>query len=491
MEYNKFFKNYSLIQLSWQSSLYWAERLRSLGHMVWLDSVTTASCSVDDTVQYSVIAAAPESLTFAYGRQLHVLELENKTRKIIEDDPFYFLEKQRQYYAQSLQYKHADLPFIGGLLGYWGYELNHVIEPGCIPKRTHHLPDMAVGLYLWSLVIDHKQEQTWLYFHPELSTKKAKKIIRHLSYDRHEWRSSCLPFRLTNSFKAQMSKSDYQYAFNAIKHYIHSGDCYQVNLAQQFQSTYCGDVWKAYQTLRGESPTPFSAYLEMGALTILSHSPEQFLKVFQHCVETKPIKGTRPRSSCPIEDKKLMHGLLQSMKDKAENLMIVDLLRNDLNKHCELNSVKTKNLFALESYANVHHLVSTVTGVLKKNACSIDLLRSAFPGGSVTGVPKIRAMQVIHELEKKPRTAYCGTIGYVSFNDNMDTNISIRTIVAHQKNLFCWGGGAIVSDSNCDNEYEESYIKISNLMYQLEKEYLAEEYSEPPLPFVQEEIGED
>jgi para-aminobenzoate synthetase component 1 len=214
---------------------------------------------------------------------------------------------------------------------------------------------------------------------------------------------------------------------------------------------------------------PFSAYLNLPQAQILSSSPERFLKLQNGKVETKPIKGTRPKKAYPASDWHQIDELRNSRKDRAENLMIVDLLRNDLGKTCQLGSVKVPNLFSIESYATVHHLVSTITGLLSPGCHALDLLKSCFPGGSITGAPKIRAMEIIEELEPNRRGVYCGSIGYIGFDGNMDTNIAIRTLVHSGGSIRFWAGGGIVNDSVLEEEYQECFDKAHALLKLLTK----------------------
>ena len=261
-----------------------------------------------------------------------------------------------------------------------------------------------------------------------------------------------------------MDKAFYTQAFNRIKQYLKDGDCYQVNLAQRFGAHCEGDPWMAYQTLRKINAAPFSCYLNLPEVQILSSSPERFLKLTKGVVETKPIKGTRPRKQDDAEDRQQIKSLENSHKDRAENLMIVDLLRNDISKTCEKGSVKVPVIFDVESYATVHHLVSTVTGLLADDQHALDLLKSCFPGGSITGAPKIRAMEIIEELEPNRRGVYCGAIGYIGFDGNMDTNIAIRTLVHSKNTIRFWAGGGIVNDSVMEEEYQESFDKAAAML---------------------------
>ncbi|MEO7726326.1 MAG: aminodeoxychorismate synthase component I, partial [Burkholderiales bacterium] len=251
--------------------------------------------------------------------------------------------------------------------------------------------------------------------------------------------------------------------------YIQAGDCYQINLAQRFAAPATGDPWLAYQALRVINPAPYAAYLNTPHGQVLSASPERFLKLERRRVETKPIKGTRPRAGHPRVDAELAAELKASAKDRAENVMIVDLLRNDLSKNCEPGSVRVPRLFDVESFATVHHLVSTVTGTLRQGHDALDLLRGCFPGGSITGAPKLRAMQIIEELEPHRRGVYCGAIGYIGCDGNMDLNIAIRTLVYAGGSVRFWAGGGIVADSRLEDEYQETFDKAAAILKMLQQ----------------------
>ena len=325
---------------------------------------------------------------------------------------------------------------------------------------------MAVGIYNWAVVVDHQQRQSYLIGH---------------SHDEFQWRlligmfsklpsaDAEQPFTVTGEIISNMDKAGYAHAFERIKHYLKEGDCYQVNLSQRFAANCEGQAWLAYRQLREMNSAPFSAYLNLPQAQILSSSPERFLKLHNGKVETKPIKGTRPKKAYPASDWHQIDELRNSPKDRAENLMIVDLLRNDLGKTCRLGSVKVPNLFSIESYATVHHLVSTVTGVLSQGRHALDLLKSCFPGGSITGAPKVRAMEVIEELEPNRRGVYCGAIGYIGFDGNMDTNIAIRTLIHANGTIRFWAGGGIVNDSDLEEEYQECFDKAGALLKLLQK----------------------
>ncbi|RPI62525.1 MAG: aminodeoxychorismate synthase component I, partial [Lysobacterales bacterium] len=238
----------------------------------------------------------------------------------------------------------------------------------------------------------------------------------------------------------------------------------QVNLAQRFEAQAEGDAWHAYVRLRELNPAPFAAYLDLPDGKIVSSSPERFLRLRDGHVETKPIKGTRPRSKDATRDRALAEELRTSAKDRAENVMIVDLLRNDLGKVCVPGSVRASKLFDIESFASVHQLVSTVEGRLAPGKHALDLIAACFPGGSITGAPKVAAMKIIEELEPQRRSVYCGSIGYIGFDGNMDTNIAIRTLVQQGDRVYTWAGGGVVADSNVDAEYQECLDKAAAML---------------------------
>jgi len=351
----------------------------------------------------------------------------------------------------------SQLPFLGGLIGYWSYDLGQRLEP--VPGRARDavkLPTSRVGLYDWALIQDHVCRQSWLVG----SMSRRSQVLEWLDTPARPTTG----FRLTAPFTAELSRDDYLARFATVQEYIRAGDCYQINLAQRFSAPFEGDLWTAYRQLRETTPTPFAGYMAWHDKAILSLSPERFLLCRHGRVETRPIKGTRPRGRTPDEDRQLAHELGVSLKDRAENVMITDLLRNDLGRVCRAGSVQVPQLCGLESYANVHHLVSVIVGELESDRRPMDLLAAAFPGGSITGAPKVRAMQIIDELEPSRRSAYCGSLGYVDVRGQMDTSIAIRSVVAEGEMLHLWGGGGLVADSRGEEEYIETLDKIRHLM---------------------------
>lgn len=422
--------------------------------------------------RYDILVADPFITFVSHEQQTEVCERGHA--RISVDDPFALIKQAMLPY----QVAKSDLPFTGGAAGYFGYDLTRRLEP--LESRASNedaIPTMQVGIYDWAVVVDHRNKTAQLVSHGfEAKTHedwaalcaKFDTALKNCKEPKF-LEASPLGFAVTSAIRSNMNKQAYQNAFNAIKAYIHEGDCYQVNLAQRFVASAQGDAWLAYQKLRDISPAPFMAYINLPNMQVLSGSPERFLQVVDGHVETRPIKGTRPRADDVVLDEMYAADLQSSIKDKAENLMIVDLLRNDISKSCKIGTVKANQLFQLQSFANVHHLVSIVTGELQATKTAIDLLRGCFPGGSITGAPKLRAMQIIEELEPHRRGVYCGAIGYIGFDGNMDTNIAIRTAVYLTKEdqtseVSFYAGGGIVADSDSDKEYAETLDKASSML---------------------------
>ncbi len=405
---------------------------------VWLDSGGMG--------RYDILTAAPQ--------QTVVLDAETR------GDPFALL---REHLGAPLS-PVEGIPFSGGAMGYWSYDLaRRTMSLPDMAQDAERLPLMAVGLYDWSLVLDHQLRTAKLVSHQRYAVTEAllPQLLRRLQDD--------VPLRadtflVRGKIESNFTRDSYRAAFDAVQRYLQAGDCYQINLAQRFSAEAEGDAFGAYLELRQRSPAPYSAFLNLPQAQILCASPERFLSIRAGHVETKPIKGTRPRGREAAEDARLAQELRANPKDRAENLMIVDLLRNDLGKSCVPGSVRVPKLFEVESYANVHHLVSTVEGELAPGHDALDLLRDCFPGGSITGAPKQRAMQIIEQLEPNRRGVYCGAIGYVGFDGNMDTNIAIRTMIYSGGQIRCWAGGGIVADSQCEAEYQETLDKASAML---------------------------
>jgi para-aminobenzoate synthetase component 1 len=360
-------------------------------------------------------------------------------------------------------------PFQGGIAGYvgydWGAELEHVVRPPA-DRLTPHMADVALALYDWVIAWDHLEEKAWLIASgsDECATARTAWVRDRLLAPPLAIRDHAAP--APEPPQSNVPRAEFEAGVSRIREYIAAGDVYQVNLSQRFHAPFVGSALALYRRLRARNPAPFGAYLEFAGAQVASISPERFLRLdaTTRATEARPIKGTRPRGTTPGKDAALARELLESEKDRAENVMIVDLLRNDLGKVCRPGSVRVPKLFALESHPAVHHLVSTVTGELADGADAFDLLRAAFPGGSVTGAPKIRAMQIIAELERAPRGLYCGAIGYVSATGAMDFNIPIRTIVLRDGSATFHAGAGVVWDSDPAAEYEETLAKARTLI---------------------------
>lgn len=436
------------------------ERIAERPWAVFLDSGRPAVSQG----RFDIISAEP---MLTLSTRAGLTEIRSRTGVDLSGaDPFELLRLHLGEASEAV----PGLPFAGGAIGYFGYDLGRRIERlASVAQDAEQIPEMAIGIYDWALVVDHVRRRSFL-----------------VSQGRDERTAVCWPellrcFRTPGTSQIQrplsviepatsnMCFDDYAWAFQRIKHYIREGDCYQVNLAQRFHARVRGSLWRAYRSLRKLNPAPFSAFMNTPHCQVLSSSPERFLRVADGAVETRPIKGTRPRSAERKHDRHLAEELGRSEKDRAENVMIVDLLRNDLGKVCALGSVRVPELCRIESFATVHHLVSTVTGRLAEDRDSVDLLRACFPGGSITGAPKLRAMEIIEELEPHRRGVYCGSLGYIGFDGAMDTNIAIRTLVHSRGVLRFWAGGGIIADSDLRAEYQETFDKAAAMLKLLDQ----------------------
>ncbi len=439
---------------------HWFEKIRHLP----LPVVLASGGSTHAAARYDILAAAPRCV-LRTEQQRTVISMNDGTAPVsTQEDPFTVLARYCPIDAATTAPQ--ELPFAGGAIGYFGYELLHNtyrIDHGAKPELG--LPDMLVGIYDWAVIVDNQTGRTLLVCRG-IDAQHQEELLKIL-------RTTAVPsapsFRLLAPFESNFSKTEYLKRFQRIIDYIHAGDCYQVNLAQCFTARCAGDSWQAFQRLQARVNAPFAAYLEDGSRAILSFSPERFLRVQENEVLTQPIKGTRPRSFEPLHDVANRLDLESSDKDRAENLMIVDLLRNDLGRVCATGSVRVENLFETQSFTNVHHLVSTIKGKLADARDVFKLMRACFPGGSITGTPKQRAMEIINELESSRRSVYCGVIGYIDYSGNMDSNIAIRTLVRSGEHMRCWGGGGIVADSVGDEEYQETLDKISIFIKNLQQ----------------------
>lgn len=447
----------------------WFCKIRHFEFPIWLDSGRPLSTYG----RFDILSAAPTKTVTTFGKNTLIRSQFSESE--FDGNPIDLLLTL----LPPSQIQIPEVPFCGGLMGHFGYDLGRHFESlPEIANKDINFPDMQVGLYPWAIVQDHQLEHAWLVINealdPAYNFSEIESIciatLKNKGFHdlKQNIKSIEKPFEI-NTFEHDLKVDEYRQAARKIKDYIAAGDCYQVNFAQRFSATCEGDSFEAYTLLRNSLPSPFSAYMEFGNASVLSLSPERFIKLQDGCAETVPIKGTIARGADNQEDLLKAATLKNSIKDRAENLMIVDLLRNDLSKTC--TNVKVPTLFELQSFANVHHLVSTITGKLKPDSSSLELFSSCFPGGSITGAPKIRAMEIIEELEPTRRSIYCGSIGYFSACGSMDTNIAIRTLLREDNKIYCWGGGGIVADSKIDTEYEESLAKVRVLLNTLEKAF--------------------
>jgi para-aminobenzoate synthetase component 1 len=459
------------------------QRLGDMARPVFFDSALAHST----LGRYSFISADPFDWLWSRGRRVWL----SSAGRVMEDaDPLSVLAQRLAVYPGE---RVPGLPpFQGGAAGLLGYDLCQHLEK--LPRPAFdefEVPDMAVGFYDWVLAHDHQTGRAWLIstglpepegrqrarraeqrradvkrrlLGPHGNGTTAKKIAGNrqaLEVARlaRQWPVPGLP-HLTSNF----DRARYLRAASQALDYIQAGDCFQVNLAQRLLAPCPDSPLELYGRLRERNPAPFASYFDLGEFIVASASPERFLRLDQMEIEARPIKGTRPRGTSPAEDEMRMNELLASGKDRAENVMIVDLLRNDLGRVCAYGSVRVPAVCRLESYPYVHHLVSEVRGRLREGLGPVDLLRAAFPGGSVTGAPKVRVMEIIAELEPTARGPYCGSLGYIGFDGTMDTNILIRTLTLGRGWVQFPVGGGIVADSVPEREYEETWHKAAGLL---------------------------
>lgn len=395
--------------------------------------------------RWSILAADP----------IASLNLNSNTAEQLES----FKKRTQDLVAQldhsPLESRYEHLPFTCGVIGVASYDLG-ITEPGInikLSNKNKH-PKAISHLFSWCYLWDHHEKIAYLVMYESHSRRTKSQLM-------NTYKTAPLATDQTiniSAFQKHWDYKDYENAFNKTKNYIESGDVYQINLAQKYSADYSGDPLKAYEKLRNRAAAPFSIYWSSDQWSLVSSSPERFIKIQNNSVETKPIKGTRPNTGSADN----ISQLTNSCKDKAENLMIVDLLRNDISKHC--TNVTVPKLFDIETYPTVHHMVSTIQGKLHEKSTNLDVYWDAFPGGSITGAPKKRAMEIIDELEEGGRSFYCGSVFYQSTNGHFDSNILIRSFIFKDHKVETWAGGGIVADSTVEDEYQECEDKIRKLM---------------------------
>ncbi|MBP7055865.1 MAG: aminodeoxychorismate synthase component I [Candidatus Omnitrophica bacterium] len=419
--------------------------------------------------EYSILGWDPFMIFRSKFRKIDMAWRDGR-RESIEADPFVVLEDILSRYRTAKPGN--GMPCAGGAVGYFSYDLKNFLEElPDIARDDMGMPDCVLGFYDTVIVTDHKTTRSYIASSgfPETSAEKIrsrqierikefKKVISSCKEWIPPWNGRAV------SVSSNISKAAYFKAVGKAKEYIRKGDIYQVNLSQRFSADLTMEPSVLYRRLNAASPAPFSSYLNFDDIKVASSSPERFLRKKGRHIETRPIKGTRPRGADRFSDEKLRKALAESPKDNAEHVMIVDLERNDLGRICEYGSVRPAENAIIEEYPNVFHMVSTVTGRLKEGVSAVQALRATFPGGSITGAPKIRSMEIIEELEPVKRGLYTGAIGYISFDGDMDTSIAIRTFIVKGRKVYFSVGGGIVSDSDPESEYMETLYKARGMM---------------------------
>jgi para-aminobenzoate synthetase component 1 len=453
------------------------ERLRGEPGVVLLRSALFDSPQAG----YSFVGARPFLRLHSVGSRCEI-QASGRLAQVQFGDPWRLLESLMSRYELLDE---IDLPFpLGGCFGYWGYDLKNFIEPK-LPRHADDdlgLPDCRVGFYDSLVIFDHRLARTWvvstgLDADGSRSQKRAgeQREFWEAMLASEPWQTSQAPAFGTAAhpkddlagggagvggvITSSLSRDGFLARVQRAQDYIRAGDIYQVNLSQRLAAPWFSSGWELFQNLMAVSPAPFAAYLDCGDFQIASSSPELFLRLSGRQAQTRPIKGTRPRSGDATRDAQLAYELQTSAKEMAELVMITDLLRNDLGKVCEFGSVQTPELARLERFPQVQHLVSTVEGRLRREVTHCSALAACFPGGSITGAPKFRAMEIIDELEPVSRGPYTGALGYLGFNRESQLSIIIRTAIAMPGVCYFHAGAGIVADSSPAAEYEETLAK--------------------------------
>jgi anthranilate synthase component 1 len=412
-----------------------------------------------------------------------ILKTENKVLKTIEIPKIEPLEGLRAIMSQFILENHSLARFFGGLVGYISYDMiRNYVKLTETSVDVLDEPDCELIIAGNNLIFDHKEAKTYLVSHTfsrvgecvnikealEELDKTAEEILKGISKPKELVVKAPCQHNLSTFF-SNMKQSEYEEKVLKAKDYIKAGDIFQVVLSQRLQIPFKGDITKVYKTLKSINPSPYMYCLDYGDRKIVGSSPEMLVQVEGRTVVTYPIAGTRPRGKTPEEDLQLEKDMLTDAKERAEHVMLVDLGRNDVGRVAEYGSVKVTKFMEVEKYSHVQHMVSEVTGRLRAGMDEFDAFKSIFPAGTVSGAPKVRAMEIIEELEKTRRGIYAGAVGYFSFNHNMDMAISIRTIIFEKDNAYIQAGAGIVADSNPAAEYQESLNKANGLIKALKE----------------------
>lgn len=423
-----------------------------------VDSIFLDSSKEDKLLsEYSFIGLNPYKKFVSKGRKVFI---DNKEYNDV--DPFEKLEELMSKYKLNIN---NDLPFISGAIGYFSYDIGRILEK--LPdnsKEDFSIPDSIFIFFDNLIVFDLQNKKTYITAvgQNEEVVSSIERIEKNFENYKEEEK---IKFKISNNkFYSNFSKDEYEKNIGRLREYIRSGDVYIANMTRRVYCNSDEDSYEIYKKLRSINKAPFSTYMNFKDFQIISSSPERFLSIRNGLVQTRPIKGTRPRRKNSGEDERNKNELINSEKDKSELLMIVDLERNDLSKVCKPNSVKVTELFKIEEYETVFHLVATIEGELKENVSAVKCIRECFPGGSITGAPKIRAMEIIEELEKLKRNIYTGSIGYFDLRGNSDFNIVIRTIVKKDNKAYLGVGGGITWESIEEDEWFETIDKAKALM---------------------------